>query len=339
MTQYVTTFQEYTLNTTPSDWNDGIFSTSGVFYVRSKTGATEGKVLSYEASSSGIRRACVWNDPGSISGDVDIYARAGFTEERDQNLRIMTAVSGAAENEYGYFLNCYTSTNTIEIGKYINGVAYALGSVSFTFAINTYYHMRLQRRGSTIQAKVWADTLLEPGTWAITKSDSHATSYLNSGHVGVGTFYGASSGQSVYWDIFGVGTGADVAPRNTNTPPTITTAPTVNYGITYNRLGTGNTPIRIYFTATDAEQTAANQLSYEIRTSTNAVVGSGTCTSGVEKEHQLGVNAANLVNGSQTLYLRIFDGVTYSTDSSFIVLRDTIAPVLGTVTYQHEYGE
>ncbi len=118
-----------------------------------------------------------------------------------------------------------------------------------------------------------------------------------------------------------------------NTAPTITVAPAVSYG-TLTRLGPNNTPATLTFTATDAQQTGANALSYTIRTASGGggtLVASGLCTSGVSENVNIAYNATSLSQGSNTLYLRIHDGTAYSADSSFVVLLDSSAPTVGTI--------
>lgn len=120
-----------------------------------------------------------------------------------------------------------------------------------------------------------------------------------------------------------------------NTAPEITVAPSVTYnGKT--RLGPQNSPATVSFTAIDAEETSADELSYTIRTAASGggtLVGSGTCTSGVSKQHNIAHNATGLAgNGSQTLYLQVSDGED-TDEESFTLLQDNAAPAVGTITY------
>lgn len=116
--------------------------------------------------------------------------------------------------------------------------------------------------------------------------------------------------------------------------PTFSVQPTRNYNFGLTRTGPNNTPITVTFTPADAEQTGANELSYEIRTSATpgggSLVGSGTCTSGAQKSHSLAYNATGLADGSNTLWVHLFDGTTTTTSNSFIVLRDDTNPTATT---------
>lgn len=119
-----------------------------------------------------------------------------------------------------------------------------------------------------------------------------------------------------------------------NTAPSFSSQPSVNYNSTFTRTGANNTPITISFTPSDPEQTGSNAISYQIRTASGGggtLVGSGTCTSGASKNHSLAYNDTGISNGSNTLYVRLSDGITSTDSNSFVVLRDDTAPNNGTV--------
>lgn len=108
-------------------------------------------------------------------------------------------------------------------------------------------------------------------------------------------------------------------------PPEITVSPSVNYG-GFTRLGSNNTPVILSFTAVDDETTGVNQLAYQIRTAAGGngtLVGNGTATSGQNKTHNISNTDPGLTDGTQTLYLRVSDGTSWSNDASFTLLRDT----------------
>lgn len=135
--------------------------------------------------------------------------------------------------------------------------------------------------------------------------------------------------------------GSATAPRltieytPTNTAPTITVNPSVNYN-GYTRLGPNNTPGSVSFTATDPEETGSNALSYEIRTASGSggtLVASGNFTSGVGASVSIAHNASGINEGSNTLYLRVSDGTDYApTNPSFTLLVDRGAPTVGIIT-------
>lgn len=121
-----------------------------------------------------------------------------------------------------------------------------------------------------------------------------------------------------------------------NTPPSINYGPIVSYG-SYNRLGPNNTPITVSFRAIDAEQTASNALSYQIRTSSvqggGTLISSGTTTNGTIKNQSLTNTSPGLVNGSQTSYIRVYDGSSWSNAYSLNILVDRTPPTTNNISY------
>jgi hypothetical protein len=86
----------------------------------------------------------------------------------------------------------------------------------------------------------------------------------------------------------------------------------------------GNTPSLYYtvtFTPTDTRSTAANELTYTVRTATGTggtLLTSGTATSGASKTTET-IADDTLVDGSNTRYLRVVDGAGNVLESSFVV--------------------
>lgn len=120
----------------------------------------------------------------------------------------------------------------------------------------------------------------------------------------------------------------------TNTPPTFSIQPSFATGRTYAfgpagaipdvGAGAGNGGT-ISFRATDAEETGANALTYEIRSSAapgaGTLMGSGTCTSGVTKTHAIFNSTTGFTsNGDKSVYVHVSDG-TNTTVSSLLTIR------------------
>ncbi len=118
-----------------------------------------------------------------------------------------------------------------------------------------------------------------------------------------------------------------------NTAPTYNTQPYSGYTSTYTRVGPGNT-WQAYIWAVDSEQTGANALTWQIRTSScgaGTLIANGTFTSGVSKyTGNISHNASVLVDGSNTLYMCISDGTLSTTSSPFTLLRDDVSPTAST---------
>ena len=193
-------------------------------------------------------------------------------------------------------------------------------------ALKHYLHSGFS---ATISSSYASPSALPRGvTWdganvisADSNTDRH---YLHSGFSAtISSSYASpsTSPQGVTWD------GRYIS----NTGPSFSAQPAASYNSGFTRTGPSNTPVSVLFTATDAEQTGAGELSYEVRTSATpgggTLVGSGTCTSGAQKSHSLAYNASGLVDGSNTLYVHLSDGIaSVVVSSSFTVLRDDVAP-------------
>lgn len=110
---------------------------------------------------------------------------------------------------------------------------------------------------------------------------------------------------------------------SSNTAPDITAGPTVSYA-SGSALTTANSPADVDFTVTDAEETGAGEIDWEIRTATGGggtLVTSGTATSGIGETAEIAWNDPGIVEGAQTLYLLVSDG-TDTDEESFSLTVD-----------------
>ncbi len=114
-----------------------------------------------------------------------------------------------------------------------------------------------------------------------------------------------------------------------NTPPTFSAQPsTVATGLT--RTGPLNTPWAFTFTASDAQETGANALTYTLkRNSDSATIGSvtGNFTSGAGQTiNGTAYNATNLASGTNVLRVDVSDGTNTTASNTFNVFRDDANP-------------
>lgn len=110
-----------------------------------------------------------------------------------------------------------------------------------------------------------------------------------------------------------------------NTVPTFSVQPVATYAGGATRTGP-NTTWGVTFTANDSEQSGAG-FTYQIRTSATptggTLVASGTLTFGSSLVRTgIAYNASGLVQGSNTLYVHVYDGGLWGVSNSFTVLRD-----------------
>src|SRR6266700_202768 len=131
-----------------------------------------------------------------------------------------------ANKSCNYSAQLHTSQNTLEIGERKKNINTVLASVPFTPSANTLYWMRLDTatdRSGTIEAKVWADGMTEPG-WMVTGNDNNA---LAANYVGAGASWdvAGTAGESVNFSCYAFNTGGNAAfpcPPNPNATPTPT---------------------------------------------------------------------------------------------------------------------
>lgn len=219
----------------------------------------------------------------------------------------------------GYFVNVEFG-NKVFVGKTENGSAYYSTIQAVPGVGDT---LTLKVDGSTLSV-LWGGTVR--GTYT-----DPTNAFPSAGYAGFGMGSMSNIPQSGAASLGCLSSQAyDNFSVNTNTAPTINSGPTVAYSVG-GRTRTGvNVNWRFSFNASDAEQTGANQLSYELRTSAGGggtLITSGTTTSGsTTTTGYFAYNQTGIVEGSNTVYLRIYDGYLYSSEWFTWVYRDTVIP-------------
>ncbi len=139
--------------------------------------------------------------------------------------------------------------------------------------------------------------------------------------------YATNSGGTVYT------TDDTFTTLNPNTAPTVVSGPTISYQNSRFRTGP-NTTWSFSLRASDAEQTGANALSWQLRTASGGggtLITSGTTTSGQTNNYgNFTYNQTGIVEGTNTVYLRVYDGSVWSNDWFTWVYRDTVNPTSST---------
>lgn len=144
------------------------------------------------------------------AADVSFYAEVRFTDTilAGASNSIFTTLLArhvaANDNQYGLRLRWYQDgVTTLQLYSYVGGVLTNLGGSPITIsgvtaAANTWYSLRLECIGTTIQGKFWLTGSAEPGTWNISVTDSALATAAR-----VGFFAGNESGtgtQSIQYD-------------------------------------------------------------------------------------------------------------------------------------------
>ncbi len=74
-----------------------------------------------------------------------------------------------------FFVSVIDSANDIKLGVRKNDVRTILNTGSATLAKDTYYWVRAQITGTTFRARIWAEGVVEPGSWNATTTISSTT--------------------------------------------------------------------------------------------------------------------------------------------------------------------
>lgn len=175
-----------------------------------------------------------WSRVDAGSGDIAVQCAAGFnarqivtldavdSDANRANCQVLGIVrtssvtaslthggvvgraSGSAGSETGYVATIFGSE--LRLAKYTSGTSAELVTTTGAgLAINTDYRILLECTGTTIRAKWWLDGSGEPGSWAVTATDS---SISGAGRCGMFAF---SGGVTRSWKALAVGTNGDPA--------------------------------------------------------------------------------------------------------------------------------
>jgi len=160
----------------------------GVSWVTPVAFFPSGQGALFQKTVSDANTIWAWNAI-PINADVDVLALVRPTlDSNDANIGVVARMTGAAgaEDSYSFLLtqSAPGARDQIKIAK-TNGSSTltTIGAlVSFSWALNTSYWMRFRVRGTTLQARIWADGATEPITWNIERTDSDITA---AGYVGL----------------------------------------------------------------------------------------------------------------------------------------------------------
>jgi hypothetical protein len=144
-----------------------------------------------------------WDTPGSISGDCQIAVLCRTNFASGSQCGAIIHASTAATSGYAVCLSGLG--DELAVTRLDAGAETLLTGGSFTWAVNTDYWIRVERTGTTIRARAWADGAGEPGTWAFSNTDATYSSGV------IGLFARNLNGDKIFKRV-GVGTAGDAAP-------------------------------------------------------------------------------------------------------------------------------
>lgn len=321
MAQFYTDFSEYSTtaalrNAFPSGW-----SASGLNI--SKLVDSGRSFMRLSASSSG-HQGVYWPVVGSASGTVEILTRARTSSTSGTRWRIVlhSNLNTPGGSATGY-LGEIGPSGAVRTRLLNNNLSTVLHTESHPITINAWYWMRLRREGTQLRLKFWREGESEPASWNLISTNTN----LSGGYVGVGIH--SSTGYSDF-SFLSVGTGGDSAPfSTTNTPPTITSGPTVSYG--GGTQITPTTPATVTFTATDVEDSS---LSWRLWTSSWSL--NGSTSSGSPTTITVPWNTPGMGDGTHYPLLTVSDD-SLSTHVDVVLVRASPPPAPGNVSVSAGY--
>lgn len=215
MAQYFTDFTEYTPSQSPDDWTERFAGGAGLIDASVPNGGGA------QAMRSNGELRYSWDEPGTPSGDVEVYARLlntflADTTDIGNGLRIFLhgVEGGGSPPASNYYFNTVTTVAaryTRAVAKFVNDSASIIGwgglYTSLPFTANTWYSIVLRREETDIKLKAWADeSESDPGSYEVVVVDAILTQGF------VGAFRNVQGGGVLWVDKFGVGTDGDPAP-------------------------------------------------------------------------------------------------------------------------------
>jgi hypothetical protein len=136
----------------------------------------------------------------SPAADVDLkadFASAALATGGSQYIGLMARMLDT--NNFYYAQLAFTTTQAIQLNllKKVASSDTTLASATateLTHAASTFFTLRLQVIGSTVQAKVWAQGTVEPGTWHVSATD---VALVQAGSIGVRSYLDAANSNTL----------------------------------------------------------------------------------------------------------------------------------------------
>jgi hypothetical protein len=196
----------YTLDAQPSGYTRR-GGGSGTLNVVSDATMTSSRALRI----NNIGGAMEWLTPNSIgsSSTAQQALTVGLREEASELfIWDMCAFVRADVSAETCYMAGVRGGVSFRLAAIVAGVYTELQSVSFTYAKGQRVAIRVEASGTTIRAKAWLWGDAEPGTWALSVTNSAITA----GRPAVGRRQGTASPDGTRVDFWGAGTDGDAAP-------------------------------------------------------------------------------------------------------------------------------
>jgi hypothetical protein len=172
------TFAADTIGALPAGWT--AYQGTGAFQVASIDSQNAVRSSHAPTTDFAIQRTA------PTVADLDVYLDINSASSAN-DVCVWLRVVGPWATRTGYQISFHWATNTIQLDRRVSGSNTSLASPSFTWAINTWYTVRVQISGTAIKARAWVRGTAEPSTWTLNTTDSVITA---AGNLCISTYYG-----------------------------------------------------------------------------------------------------------------------------------------------------
>lgn len=210
-----TTFAEYATGVPPDDWSylwDAQFGSNQYVISEDAVGQIYGSKTLKAPGTAPQTQTLVWDVPGIIAGDVEVLTLIKITTATGSGAAgamICATPDNPADTGSAYQGPFQHFSRSYRINETVNGSNSNLVIGSGTWALNTWYWVRMKRVGNTISTKTWVYGTAEPGAPQMSTTDASPRADGRAGICNPG-------GGVMYVDYFAFGDGSE--PLEVPTP-------------------------------------------------------------------------------------------------------------------------
>jgi hypothetical protein len=158
-----------TPGTVPAEWTVTSAPAGVTWALAADSGAADGQVLRAVATTTGRHILRLDSLPAFDRQEALTLLRMGNDDERGPGLALRHSMSGSSETAYVAYLR--STSNYVEINRFLNGAWKFVGATPFAADPGVWYWMRFRADGTTLQVRVWATGTPEPAGWLLTAAD------------------------------------------------------------------------------------------------------------------------------------------------------------------------
>jgi hypothetical protein len=153
----------------PAEWTVTSAPAGVTWTLAADAGAADGQVLRAVATTTARHILRLDSLPAFDRQEALTLLRMANDDERGPGLALRHSMSGSSETAYVAYLR--STSNYVEINRFLNGAWKFVGATSFVNDPGVWYWMRFRADGTTLQVRVWPAGTPEPAAWTLTATD------------------------------------------------------------------------------------------------------------------------------------------------------------------------